>query len=62
MLKEWLLKADGCRRQDDKVSDSVTKVCVVVGGGAESQAKPSPGLQTSDGLPGVKGRRVSAAF
>lgn len=63
MLKEWLLKTEGCRRHEHKVSDNATNVCVV-GGGAESQPLPgpSPGIQTSDGLLGVKGCRVSVVF
>lgn len=51
--KEWLLKAEGWRRHEDKVSDSVTNVSDV-GGGVDPgpQPGPSPGIQTSDGLPG----------
>lgn len=63
MLKEWLLKEEGCKRHENKVSDSHKCVCVG-GGGPESQPRPgpSPGIQTSDGLLGVKGPRVSAVF
>lgn len=64
VLKEWLLKAEGWRRHEDKVADSVTNVSDVVGGvDPEPRPGPSPGIQTSDGLPGgVKGRPVSAVF